>query len=115
MLKTMSAAVLALSVIAAPAFAAETAKTTEPAKATQATGKPADVKADAKTEVKKNDVKADVKTDGKATTGAATTTTTGKTDTKTDARKDHQSSATPGSLNANASMGKDAPAAKPAH
>ena len=80
MLKTISAALLATSVIAAPAFAAEAGKTTTAApviKAEQSQTKPATtaakpeagVKADAKTGVKSTDVKAsggktDAKVDG---------------------------------------------------
>ncbi|WP_025037085.1 His-rich protein BRANT [Bradyrhizobium sp. DOA9] len=84
MLKTISAALLATSVIAAPALAAEAGKTTTTApvikadqsqtKAATTAAKPdAGVKADAKTtdtkmtDVKSTDVKAsDVKTDGKS-------------------------------------------------
>ncbi|MCA1433834.1 hypothetical protein I6F33_12710 [Bradyrhizobium sp. BRP20] len=77
MLKTISAALLATSVIAAPAFAAEAGKTTTAApvikadqsqtKAATTAAKPeAGVKADAKTDVKTTDAKAsDVKTDAK--------------------------------------------------
>ncbi|MEY9361777.1 type IV secretory pathway TrbL component [Bradyrhizobium yuanmingense] len=77
MLKTIAAALLATSVIAAPAFAAEAGKTTTAApviKADQSQTKPATtaakpeagVKADAKTDVKTTDAKAsDVKTDAK--------------------------------------------------
>ncbi|UPJ45042.1 hypothetical protein IVB40_13980 [Bradyrhizobium sp. 40] len=78
MLKTISAALLAASVIAAPAFAAETGKTTTTTpviKADQAqtkvsttAAKPdAGLKADAKTsDVKASDVKADAKVDAKS-------------------------------------------------
>jgi hypothetical protein len=78
MLKTISAALLAASVIAAPAFAAETGKTTTTTpviKADQAqtkvsttAAKPdAGLKADAKTsDVKASDVKADAKVDTKS-------------------------------------------------
>src|ERR1700758_5175299 len=62
MLKTISAALLAASVIAAPAFAAEAGKTTTTApvikadqtqtKASNTATKPADVKADAKADTK---------------------------------------------------------------
>ncbi|MCA1387743.1 hypothetical protein I6F20_01545 [Bradyrhizobium sp. IC3123] len=77
MLKTISAALLATSVIAAPAFAAEAGKTTTAApvikadqsqtKAATTAAKPeAGVKADAKTDVKTTDAKvSDVKTDAK--------------------------------------------------
>ena len=81
MLKTMSAALLATSVIAAPAFAAETGKTTTAApaikaeqsqtKAATTAAKPeAGVKADAKTsdktaDAKASEVKTDAKVDGK--------------------------------------------------
>ncbi|MCA1362668.1 hypothetical protein I6F14_17375 [Bradyrhizobium sp. IC3069] len=81
MLKTISAALLATSVIAAPAFAAEAGKTTTAApviKADQSQtkaattaanpepGVKADAKTDAKTDVKTTDAKAsDVKTDAK--------------------------------------------------
>src|SRR3954469_18747537 len=77
MLKTISAALLAASVIAAPAFAAETGKTTTTTpviKADQAqtkvsttAAKPdAGLKADAKTsDAKTSDVKADAKVDAK--------------------------------------------------
>ncbi|MCA1474267.1 hypothetical protein [Bradyrhizobium sp. NBAIM08] len=81
MLKTISAALLATSVIAAPAFAAEAGKTTTAApvikadqsqtKAATTAAKPeagvkADAKADAKTDAKTTDAKAsDVKTDAK--------------------------------------------------
>ena len=83
MLKTISAALLATSVIAAPAFAAEAGKTNTTApvikadqsqtKAATTAAKPeAGVKADAKTtdakttDVKAPDVKADAKVDGKS-------------------------------------------------
>jgi|SRR5437899_12858753 hypothetical protein len=81
MLKTISAALLAASVIAAPAFAAEAGKTTTTApvikadqtqtKASNTAAKPdAAVKADAKTGAVKSDAKvgakADVKADSKA-------------------------------------------------
>ncbi|MCK1402790.1 hypothetical protein IVB45_23115 [Bradyrhizobium sp. 4] len=78
MLKTISAALLAASVIAAPAFAGETGKTTTTTpviKADQAqtkvsttAAKPdAGLKADAKTsDVKASDVKADAKVDAKS-------------------------------------------------
>ncbi|MCA1431191.1 MULTISPECIES: hypothetical protein [unclassified Bradyrhizobium] len=81
MLKTISAALLATSVIAAPAFAAEAGKTTTAApvikadqsqtKAATTAAKPeagvkADAKTDAKTDVKTTDAKASgVKTDAK--------------------------------------------------
>ncbi|MDF0583470.1 His-rich protein BRANT [Bradyrhizobium yuanmingense] len=77
MLKTISAALLATSVIAAPAFAAEAGKTTTAApvikadqsqtKAATTAAKPeAGVKTDAKTDVKTTDAKAsDVKTGAK--------------------------------------------------
>ncbi|MCA1375863.1 MULTISPECIES: hypothetical protein [unclassified Bradyrhizobium] len=81
MLKTISAALLATSVIAAPALAAEAGKTTTAApvikadqsqtKAATTAAKPeagvkADAKTDAKTDVKTTDAKAsDVKTDAK--------------------------------------------------
>ena len=81
MLKTISAALLAASVIAAPAFAAEAGKTTTTApvikadqtqtKVSNTAAKPdAGVKADAKTSAVKSDAKvgakADVKADSKA-------------------------------------------------
>jgi hypothetical protein len=83
MLKTISAALLAASVIAAPAFAAETAKTTtttpvikadqSQTKVSTTAAKPdAGLKADAKTsnvkasDVKASDVKADAKVDAKS-------------------------------------------------
>jgi len=78
MLKTISAALLAASVIAAPAFAAETAKTTtttpvikadqSQTKVSTTAAKPdAGLKADAKTSnVKASDVKADAKVDAKS-------------------------------------------------
>lgn len=82
MLKTISAALLAASVIAAPAFAAEAGKTTTTApviktdqgqtKASTTAAKPdAGVKADAKAglkagDAKPADVKADAKVDGKS-------------------------------------------------
>lgn len=73
MLKTISAALLAASVIAAPAFAAETGKTTTTApaiKADQSQTKAATtaVKPDAgaKTDTKAGDTKADAKVDGKS-------------------------------------------------
>ncbi|MDD1526180.1 hypothetical protein C7U92_10005 [Bradyrhizobium sp. WBOS7] len=78
MLKTISAALLATSVIAAPAFAAEAGKTTTTApvikadqaqtKASTTAAKPdATVKADAKADAKAADIKpADVKADSKA-------------------------------------------------
>jgi hypothetical protein len=85
MLKTISAALLAASVIAAPAFAVEAGKTTTTApvikaeqtqtKASTTAAKPdAGIKADAKTgDVKsgaKSDVKSDVKADAKVDTKA---------------------------------------------
>jgi hypothetical protein len=78
MLKTISAALLAASVIAAPAFAAEVGKTTTTTapvikadqtqiKASNTAAKPdATVKADAKTAGVKADAKVDVKADSKA-------------------------------------------------
>jgi hypothetical protein len=78
MLKTISAALLAASVIAAPAFAAETGKTTtttpvikadqSQTKVSTTAAKPdAGLKADAKTsDVKASDVKADAKVDAKS-------------------------------------------------
>ncbi len=78
MLKTISAALLAASVIAAPAFAAETAKTTtttpvikadqSQTKVSTTAAKPdAGLKADAKTsDVKTSDVKTDAKVDAKS-------------------------------------------------
>jgi hypothetical protein len=83
MLKTISAALLAASVIAAPAFAAETAETTtttpvikadqSQTKVSTTAAKPdAGLKADAKTSnaktsnVKASDVKADAKVDAKS-------------------------------------------------
>ena len=77
MLKTISAALLAASVIAAPAFAAETGKTTTTApvikadqtqtKASNTAAKPvAGVKADAKTADIKSHAKGDAKVDAKA-------------------------------------------------
>jgi len=79
MLKTISAALLAASVIAAPAFAAEAGKTvTAPVikadqgqtKASTTAAKPdTAIKADAKTDAKAGDVKpADVKADAKVDT-----------------------------------------------
>lgn len=99
MLKTISAALLATSIIAAPAFAAEAGKTTTAApvikadqsqtKAATTAAKPeASVKADAKTTdvkttgVKAPDVKADAKVDGKSkamNANAAVTTDEHKT------------------------------------
>ena len=78
MLKTISAALLAASVIAAPAFAAEAGKTTTTTapvikadqtqtKATNTAAKPdAGIKADAKTTGVKADAKVDAKVDPKA-------------------------------------------------
>ncbi|MCK1290843.1 hypothetical protein ABIB75_003024 [Bradyrhizobium sp. GM2.2] len=77
MLKTISAALLAASVIAAPAFAAETAKTTtttpvikadqSQTKVTTAAKPDAGLKANAKaSDVKALDVKADAKVDTKS-------------------------------------------------
>ena len=78
MLKTISAALLAASVIAAPAFAAEAGKTTTTTapvikadqtqtKASNTAAKPeATVKADAKTAGVKADTKVDAKVDSKA-------------------------------------------------
>lgn len=78
MLKTISAALLAASVIAAPAFAAETGKTTtttpvikadqSQTKAPTTAAKPdAGLKADAKaSDVKASDAKADAKVDAKS-------------------------------------------------
>ncbi|MDA9478557.1 hypothetical protein XI03_29565 [Bradyrhizobium sp. CCBAU 65884] len=79
MLKTISAALLAASVIAAPAFAAEAGKTTtapvikadqSQTKASTTAAKPdTGIKADAKTDAKAGDVKpADVKADAKVDT-----------------------------------------------
>jgi hypothetical protein len=79
MLKTISAALLAASVIAAPAFAAEAGKTTtapvikadqSQTKASTTAAKPdTGIKADAKTDAKTGDVKpADVKADAKVDT-----------------------------------------------
>ncbi|MHC4054316.1 His-rich protein BRANT [Bradyrhizobium sp. 25ACV] len=83
MLKTISAALLAASVIAAPAFAAEAGKTTtapvikadqSQTKASTTAAKPdtgikADAKVEAKTDAKTGDVKpADVKADAKVDT-----------------------------------------------
>jgi len=81
MLKTISAALLAASVIAAPAFAAEAGKTTTTAPvikadqtqskvSTTATKPDAGVKADAKTGDVKSSAKADVKADAKVDTKA---------------------------------------------
>lgn len=77
MLKTISAALLAASVIAAPAFAAEAGKTTATApvikadqtqsKVSTTAAKPdAGVKADAKTDGKTGDIKSTAKPDVKA-------------------------------------------------
>ncbi|MCK1270484.1 MULTISPECIES: hypothetical protein [unclassified Bradyrhizobium] len=70
MLKTISAALLAASVIAAPAFAAETATTTPVIKADQSQTKVSTTaaKPDAglKANVKASDVKADAKVDTKS-------------------------------------------------
>lgn len=77
MLKTISAALLAASVIAAPAFAAEAGKTTTTApvikadqsqtKASTTAAKPdAGVKPEAKVDAKPADVKADAKVDAKS-------------------------------------------------
>lgn len=104
MLKTISAVLLATSVIAAPAFAAEAGKTTTPAPvikadqnqtkaATTATKPEAGVKADAKsTDAKTTDAKTDVKTTGVKAP-----------DVKADAKVDGKSKA----LNANAAVTTD--------
>ncbi|MEY9110876.1 type IV secretory pathway TrbL component [Bradyrhizobium yuanmingense] len=102
MLKTISAALLATSVIAAPAFAAEAGKTTTAApvikadqsqtKAATTAAKPeAGVKADAKA-----DAKTDAKTDVKTTDAKAS-------DVKTDAKVDGKSKA----MDANAAVTTD--------
>ncbi|MGJ4925903.1 hypothetical protein ACQR1I_11340 [Bradyrhizobium sp. HKCCYLS2038] len=69
MLKTMSVALLAASILAAPAFAAGPAKTDASAKSTQTTGA-ATIKTDAPKAGAKTDVKSDAKTDAK--TGSVT-------------------------------------------
>lgn len=73
MLKTISAALLAASVIAAPAFAAETNKTTTTAPVinadqgqTKAANTAVKPEAGVKADTKAADVKADAKTDGKS-------------------------------------------------
>ncbi|WFU84352.1 hypothetical protein QA645_16895 [Bradyrhizobium sp. CIAT3101] len=101
MLKTISAALLAASVIAAPAFAAEAGKTTTAApvikadqtqsKVSTTAAKPdAGVKADAKTGVKTDGKSADVKS-------------TAKPDVKADAKVDTKTKA----MNANAAITPD--------
>ena len=101
MLKTISAALLAASVIAAPAFAAEAGKTTTTApvikadqtqsKVSTTAAKPdAGVKADAKTGVKTDGKSADVKS-------------TAKPDVKADAKVDTKTKA----MNANAAITPD--------
>ncbi|MBP0114039.1 MULTISPECIES: His-rich protein BRANT [Bradyrhizobium] len=85
MLKTISAALLAASVIAAPAFAAEPGKTTTTApviKADQGQTKAATTAAKPDTGVKAPDVKADAKVDTKSkamNANAAVTTDEHKT------------------------------------
>ncbi|MGJ4950592.1 hypothetical protein [Bradyrhizobium sp. HKCCYLS20291] len=69
MLKTMSVALLATSILAAPAFAAGPAKTDASAKSTQTTGA-ATIKTEAPKTGAKTDVKTDAKTDAK--TGSVT-------------------------------------------
>lgn len=76
MLKTISAALLAASVIAAPAFAAEAGKTTtapvikadqsQTKDSTTAAKPDTAIKADAKTDAKAGDAKADAKVDTKS-------------------------------------------------
>jgi len=101
MLKTISAALLAASVIAAPAFAAEAGKTTTTApvikadqtqsKVSTTAAKPdAGIKADAKT---------DAKTDGKT----VDIKSTAKPDVKADAKVDTKTKA----MNANAAITPD--------
>ncbi|MCP3445194.1 His-rich protein BRANT [Bradyrhizobium sp. CCGUVB14] len=101
MLKTISAALLAASVIAAPAFAAEAGKTTTAApvikadqtqsKVSTTAAKPdAGVKADAKTGAKTDGKSADVKS-------------TAKPDVKADAKVDTKTKA----MNANAAITPD--------
>ncbi len=105
MLKTISAALLAATVIAAPAFAAEAGKTATTApvikadqtqsKVSTTAAKPdAVVKADAK-----NDAKAEVKTDAKT----ADVKSTAKPDVKADAKVESKSKA----MNANAAITPD--------
>ncbi|MBR0827007.1 hypothetical protein JQ596_15790 [Bradyrhizobium manausense] len=96
MLKTLSAAFLAASVIAAPAFAAESAKTTTTApviKADQTQSKASTTTA-VKPDVKPS-AKSDVKTDGKADV---------KSDAKTDVKSDKKADATAKAMNANAAV-----------
>ena len=97
MLKTISAALLAASVIAAPAFAAEAGKTTTTAPVIKADQTQSKVS----TTAAKPDagVKADAKTDGK--TGDIKSTT--KPDVKADAKVDTKSKA----MNANAAITPD--------
>ncbi|TCU68301.1 hypothetical protein EDE08_109298 [Bradyrhizobium sp. R2.2-H] len=95
MLKTISAALLAASVIAAPAFAAEAGKTATTApviKADQSQTKAATTAAKPDAGVKA-DAKADLKADLKPTDGKAT-------DAKVDAKVDAKSKA----MNANAAV-----------
>ncbi|PPQ21124.1 hypothetical protein CV770_02510 [Bradyrhizobium sp. AC87j1] len=109
MLKTISAALLAASVIAAPAFAAEAGKTTtapvikadqSQTKASTTAAKPdTAIKADAKVEAKtdaKTDAKATAKTDAKAGDVKPA-------DVKADAKVDTKSKA----MNANAAVTPD--------
>ena len=97
MLKTISAALLAASVIAAPAFAAEAGKTTTTAPVIKADQTQSKVS----TTAAKPDagVKADAKTDGK--TGDIKSTT--KPDVKADAKVDAKTKA----MNANAAITPD--------
>ncbi|MEY9128074.1 His-rich protein BRANT [Bradyrhizobium yuanmingense] len=98
MLKTISAALLATSVIAAPAFAAEAGKTTTAApviKADQSQTKPATTAAKPEAGVKA-DAKTDVKTDVKTTDAKAS-------DVRTDAKVDGKSKA----MDANAAVTTD--------
>ena len=93
MLKTISAALLAASVIAAPAFAAETNKTTTTApviKADQGQTKAANTAVKPEAGVKADTKAADVKADA-------------NTDAKTDAKTDGKSNA----MNANAAVKSD--------
>ncbi|TYL85380.1 hypothetical protein FXB40_43560 [Bradyrhizobium rifense] len=101
MLKTISAALLAASVIAAPAFAAEAGKTT----ATAPVIKADQTKSKVSTTAAKPDagVKADAKTEGKTDGKTADIKSTAKPDVKVDAKVDTKTKA----MNANAAITPD--------
>ncbi|MGW1421691.1 His-rich protein BRANT [Bradyrhizobium manausense] len=103
MLKTISAALLAASVIAAPAFAAEAGKTTTTApviKADQAQSKVSTTAAKPDTGVKADAKTSDAKTSDAKTSGAKSGA---KPDVKADAKVDTKAKA----MNANAAITPD--------